>query len=827
MFDALPRDFLQTRYPAVGAFATLAAAAGAPLAAVLRVQVQRYSDSSSYAPAWYKRVSAQPSRPVGYENAGWFRSVDGGYFEIEPDGGTGRVRCAALGDGIAGVRAAQSFTKRLQGDPIFYEMPTTGGTVITATDEDVDIDFSDSLIGQVQNCVAFVSIAGTYEETFTVTNIASNVLTLSGSGTGALAKGKLIRMGDLITPHWWSQSSTRRGVFDGSRRAGEFGVVGAVSGNTVTLRQTPEWATDRTPEYAREIMRVDVIGVVDNGSGACRVSLGHKHFGTTGINYTGENIGGVPGANGTFPVAVIDDYTVDLVGSTFSGSYTSGGTVRKSLTYSTHATAGMQIGSMRDNSCRVRVGKIMCPASVTSAVGRLIKISARYVDVGSDYVEKSTGIIFSLIACFGRVEYYAASTGAAGKNAGYILTNAGSTLDVHVNGSRTTRHTIDGGQASSGDGTTGLAACGAAAYTNVYIYGGNFGSTEAAHATHAGTYRWTFYWPKARQTGANVAVRGVGHTVVDARSIGTGAAGGDNDDVDSGPDGGGAFSSFCQFAIGVVSAEASPVGTKIRLAVDGRAGRGPELATGMRVAVGGATGASAASTNGLRYITVIGQGTIGSTTVTYIDLDGTTFSSASGAGDAVVDALLDASDAFTIVDAQMEDNPTTMFNGRNNGGYTRIEGGTWRGTDTASHPYAAGRGLTLINHTTEFSGVPEDGIVWGSAFAEFFEAYNWKVKGPGALPPLYDLNTRPQAVTVLMHGVHVHNPGGPLAAIYRRNVGTKLPPEGSRFGNITVHGECTTLIAGFSMEDSITEMAAFCDGPIIVNKQKLLDAPDA
>lgn len=68
-----------------------------------------------------------------------------------------------------------------------------------------------------------------------------------------------------------------------------------------------------------------VSGAANNGSGLVRITTSTAHGFSTGYTVTLSGVGGVPGANGTFTIAVISTTTFDLVGSTFSGAYTSGG----------------------------------------------------------------------------------------------------------------------------------------------------------------------------------------------------------------------------------------------------------------------------------------------------------------------------------------------------------------------------------------------------------------------------------------------------------------------------------------------------------------------
>lgn len=69
-----------------------------------------------------------------------------------------------------------------------------------------------------------------------------------------------------------------------------------------------------------------VSNVVDNGSGACRVTTSSAHGLSTGQRVTIASVGGATGVNGTHVVTVINSTTFDCDGSTFGGAYTSGGT---------------------------------------------------------------------------------------------------------------------------------------------------------------------------------------------------------------------------------------------------------------------------------------------------------------------------------------------------------------------------------------------------------------------------------------------------------------------------------------------------------------------
>ncbi|MDE2098943.1 MAG: hypothetical protein KGL39_16945 [Patescibacteria group bacterium] len=71
---------------------------------------------------------------------------------------------------------------------------------------------------------------------------------------------------------------------------------------------------------------LSVTGAVDNGSGAIRLTVPGHNF-QTGDKPQVLNVGGVPNADGFWTITVIDSSHVDLQGSFFTGTYTSGGTI--------------------------------------------------------------------------------------------------------------------------------------------------------------------------------------------------------------------------------------------------------------------------------------------------------------------------------------------------------------------------------------------------------------------------------------------------------------------------------------------------------------------
>jgi hypothetical protein len=63
-----------------------------------------------------------------------------------------------------------------------------------------------------------------------------------------------------------------------------------------------------------------ISAVANNGGGAVRITRAAHGFATNDV-VTVADVSGVPGANGTFTITVIDANSFDLVGSTFTGAY--------------------------------------------------------------------------------------------------------------------------------------------------------------------------------------------------------------------------------------------------------------------------------------------------------------------------------------------------------------------------------------------------------------------------------------------------------------------------------------------------------------------------
>jgi hypothetical protein len=88
--------------------------------------------------------------------------------------------------------------------------------------------------------------------------------------------------------------------------------------------------SEQTAQHISPALTLTVTGAAHNGSGLIRLTTAaaSRPF-RTGDRVTVANIGGVPNATGTWTVTAISATVFDLVGSTFAGAFTSGGTAKR------------------------------------------------------------------------------------------------------------------------------------------------------------------------------------------------------------------------------------------------------------------------------------------------------------------------------------------------------------------------------------------------------------------------------------------------------------------------------------------------------------------
>jgi hypothetical protein len=91
--------------------------------------------------------------------------------------------------------------------------------------------------------------------------------------------------------------------------------IAGIPGSAGQQQQQPE----------RRMLRVAITGAANNGSGLIRITAAGHRF-ATGNKITITGVGGTVEANGALrTITVITANTFDIVGSTFTNAYTSGG----------------------------------------------------------------------------------------------------------------------------------------------------------------------------------------------------------------------------------------------------------------------------------------------------------------------------------------------------------------------------------------------------------------------------------------------------------------------------------------------------------------------
>lgn len=106
-----------------------------------------------------------------------------------------------------------------------------------------------------------------------------------------------------------------------------------MSGECLTFLAKPGLTLEALDAIAPGVL--NVTGTADNGSGAIRLelnALSNADFNISGQNFVAVyGVGGTTEANGSWPVTIIDSTHIDLVGSTYTNAWTSGGHVGGSL----------------------------------------------------------------------------------------------------------------------------------------------------------------------------------------------------------------------------------------------------------------------------------------------------------------------------------------------------------------------------------------------------------------------------------------------------------------------------------------------------------------
>jgi hypothetical protein len=95
----------------------------------------------------------------------------------------------------------------------------------------------------------------------------------------------------------------------------------------------------------RSCINLPITGVTENGSGQVRLTVGSTAGFQTWDAATISGVNGIPSANGSYVLTVVDGTHLDLMGSKFSGAYTAGGTINAL------SEANMYVKSVRVWSC--------------------------------------------------------------------------------------------------------------------------------------------------------------------------------------------------------------------------------------------------------------------------------------------------------------------------------------------------------------------------------------------------------------------------------------------------------------------------------------------
>lgn len=103
---------------------------------------------------------------------------------------------------------------------------------------------------------------------------------------------------------------------------------------------------------------LSVTGAANNGSGAIRLTMASTSTLATGMTVSVANVGGVSNATGKWVITVISSTTLDLVGSTWSGTYTSGGTVDARYALNTGGAVGDHVGSYEDDALQKHIHSV-------------------------------------------------------------------------------------------------------------------------------------------------------------------------------------------------------------------------------------------------------------------------------------------------------------------------------------------------------------------------------------------------------------------------------------------------------------------------------------
>lgn len=231
---------------------------------------------------------------------------------------TGKV-IAAIGDFIFnGVPSTNYFSEIHVGDPL-----NTGDPSQALFNANTDGSVTVGQHGWLQVLDPFEADAawiGTQFDVFTVTGAVAG----AASGTVNLIRltvtGHTLLTGDVVQVR---EVVGVTSATDGTSNANGTWTVTKIDANHVDLQNSVFVGTYTSGGTIWRLLHVT--GASNNGSGLIRLTvLAHGYESGDAANV--QSVGGVPNATGQWTVEVVNANTFDLVGSTFAGAYTSGGT---------------------------------------------------------------------------------------------------------------------------------------------------------------------------------------------------------------------------------------------------------------------------------------------------------------------------------------------------------------------------------------------------------------------------------------------------------------------------------------------------------------------
>jgi hypothetical protein len=158
-----------------------------------------------------------------------------------------------------------------------------------------------------------------------------------------------------------------------------------------------------------------ITGAVNNGAGLIRISVASDADNAryqTGVRLFIFGVGGVPNASGEWVITRISNTQFDLQGSTFAGTYTSGGTINSNFPYSS-TTRTIPIEDIDHTVVPVRITSTAHGLTTGDAVrphniGRATTVGARgpsAANATTSAMEKATWVVFNTVAN-ATVSYY-------------------------------------------------------------------------------------------------------------------------------------------------------------------------------------------------------------------------------------------------------------------------------------------------------------------------------------------------------------------------------------------------------------------------------------